>query len=350
MAEAKKNSTFDLSRGFYQIPLRPSDKGKTSFVTPYGKFQFTVMPFGLRNAPATFQRMMDRLFGEMASFAKVYIDDIAVFSQDWSTHIQHLKRVLDKLKEEGLTIHLEKAHIGYKTCSFLGHIVGDGQISPQEAKTAAVRNFKQPRTKTEFRSFLGLIGYYRAFIPDFSSLAAPLTDLTRKDAPDRLIWTDACNQAFTTLKEKLCCQPVLQAPNDDLPYVLQTDASARGIGAILTQTNKNDQEHPVAYFSRKMFPRELNYSATEQEGLAVIEACKHFLPYLLGRPFTIVTDHRALTFLSKKESLNGRLARWMEIMRQFEYHIVYRPGKANSNADALSRQAWSSRQPSNVLD
>ena len=313
------------------------------------------MPFGLRNAPATFQRMMDRLFGEMASFAKVYIDDIAVFSQDWSTHIQHLKRVLDKLKEEDLTIHPEKAHIGYKTCSFLGHIVGDGQISPQEAKTAAVPNFKQPKTKTEVRSFLELIGYYRASIPDFSSLAAPLTDLTRKDALDRLIWTDACNQAFTTLKEKLCCQPVLcqpvlQAPNNDLPYVLQTDASARGIGAILTQTNKNEQEHPVAYFSRKIFPRELNYSATEQEGLAVIETCKHFLPYLLGRPFTIVTDHRALTFLSKKESLNGRLARWTDIMRQLEYHIVYRPGKANSNADALSRQAWSSRQPSNVPD
>ena len=116
------------------------------------------MPFGLRNAPATFQRMMDRLFGEMASFAKVYIDDIAVFSKDWSTHIQYLKRVLDKLKEEGLTIHPEKAHIGYKTCSFLGHIVGAGQISPQEAKTEAVRNFKQPRMKTEVRSFLGLIG------------------------------------------------------------------------------------------------------------------------------------------------------------------------------------------------
>lgn len=345
MARAQFFSTFDLARGFYQVPLLESDRDKTTFLTPFGKFRFTVMPFGLRNAPATFQRLMDGILGGHSEFCNVYIDDISVFSETWDDHLRHLHVVFKCLQQEGLTIQTAKTQLGMKNCHFLGHVVGEGCITPQQAKTIAVDQFRQPKSKTDVRAFLGLVGYYRKFIPDFSTISAPLTDLTKKLAPDPVLWTTECSKAFKKLKQLLCSQPVLHAPDYKLPFVLQTDASSRGIGAILTQTTLDGMEHPIAYYSRKMFPREQRYSATEQEGLAVVEACKHFLPYLLGRPFQIMTDHRALTFLEQKETSNGRLARWMDILRQFQFTITYRPGVINQNADALSRQAWTQEDP-----
>ena len=261
-------------------------------VTPFGKFRFKVMPFGLRNAPATFQRLMDCILGELNEFTNVYIDDISVFSANWDDHLTRL--VLTCLKEEGLMIQAAKSQLGMNTCKFLVHVVGKGGITPQQAKTRAVEEFRQPLNKSDVRAFLGLVGYYRKFIPAFSSTAAPLTDLTKKSYPDIVNWTPECEQSFTKLKQLLCNQPVLRAPDYNIPFTLQTDASKRGIGALLAQMDSAGTEHPIAYYSRKMFPRECRYSAIEQ-GLAVVEACKYFLPYLLGRSFTVVTDHRART-------------------------------------------------------
>ena len=218
--------------------------------------------------------------------------------------------------------------------------MGNGLISPQEAKTSAVRTFARPRTKADIRAFLGLAGYYCQFIPNFSCIAAPLSDLTKAALPDQIQWTDECQKAFDQLRHSLCDDPVLRPPRYDREFLLQTDASGRGIGAVLAQTDDDGTEHPIAYYSRKFLPRESRYSATEQEGLAVVDACSHFLPYLLGHPFKVGTDHRALAFLANKDSTNSRLARWMDILRQFTFTIQYRPGTSNSNADALSRQAW----------
>ena len=344
MASATYFSTFDLARVFYQVPLEPCDMDKTTFLTPFGKFRFTVMPFGLRNAPATFQRLMDGLLGDLFSFVTVYIDDISVFSLSWMDHLAHLRQVFDRLRDEGLTIQSGRSQIGMTTCQFLGHTVGHGTITPQEAKLVAIRNYPQPSTKTGVRSFLGMTDYYHHFIPHFSSVAAPLTDLTKKAGPDPVEWTTDCTQVFGRLKELLCTGPVLVAPDYAKTFILQTDALQRGIGAVLSQEDDTGNDHPVAFYSRKMLPQEQNYSATEQEGLAVVDACKHFLPYLLGRPFIIQTDHRALTFLNYKDTTSGHLARWMDILRQLGYTITYRQGKANANADALSRQEWRPNQ------
>ncbi len=294
----------------------------------------------LRNAPATFQRLMDNLLQDCKAFTFVFIDDVAIYSSNWVDHIRHIRLVLDKFQAEGLTIQPAKSQLGVKSCSFLGHNVGNGLISPQEAKTMAVRDFARPRTKADVRAFLGLAGYYRQFIPKFSCIAAPLSDLTKAALPDKIQWTDECQTAFDQLRNSLCNDPILCPPRYDREFLLQTDASSRGIGAVLAQIDDDGAEHPIAYYSRKFLPRESRYSATEQEGLAVVDACSHFLPYLLGYPFKVITDHRALAFLANKDSTNSRLARWMDILRQFTFTIQYRPGTSNSNADALSRQAW----------
>ena len=338
MASATYFSTFDLARGFYQVPVEPCDMDKTTFLTPFGKFRFTVMPFGLWNAPATFQRLMDGLLGDLFSFVTVYIDAISVFSPSWMDHLAHLRQVFDRLIDEGFTIPSGKSQIGMTTCQFLGHTVGHSTITPQEAKLVAIRNYPQPSTKTGVRSFLGMTDNYHHFIPHFSSVAAPLTDLTKKAGPDPVEWTTDCTQVFRRLKELLCTGPVLVAPDYAKTFILQTDASQRGIGAVLSQEDDTGNDHPVAFYSRKMLPREQNYSATEQEGLAVVDACKHFLPYLLGRPFIIQTDYHTLTFLNNKDTTSRCYARWMDILRQLDYTITYRQGKANANADALSRQ------------
>ena len=184
-----------------------------------------------------------------------------------------------------------------KQCSYLGHIVGNGVVRPELDKVETVRSFAIPQTKTNVRAFLGLTGYYRRFIPDYATIALPLTDLTRKTAPNQVCWDQQCDQAFKRLKELLCSSPILQSPDFSHPFILQTDASDRGVGAVLTQRDENGLEHPVSYYSRKLLPREQHYSTVEKELLAIKLATNAFRVYLLGRPFTIVTDHRSLEWL-----------------------------------------------------
>ena len=236
-------------------------------------------------------------------------------------------------------MQLRKCSFGATSCEFLGHSIGDGKISPQEAKILAVSNFKRPRTKKDVRCFLELAGYYRRYIKNFSGLTVPLSNLTKTLRSDSVIWTDECQKAFDSLKVALTSRPTLTPPDYGKQFVLQTDTSDRGIGAVLSQ-GQDHNEHPVAYFSRKLIPREQMYGSTDKEGLAVVDSCKHFLPYLVGRSFTIVTDHRALKFLSGKDPTSGRLARWFDALRDLNFEIKYHPGKQNENADALSRQAW----------
>lgn len=334
LGKAKYITTLDLARGYWQVPVEKESRSRTAFATPYGLFQFRVMPFGLHGAPATFQRMMDQLLADCTGYAAAYLDDVVIHSSSWKDHIRHIGEVLHRLREAGLTIRPKKCQFGMDQCSYLGHVVGNGEVRPEETKLQAVRTFPTPTTKKRVRAFLGLTGYYRKFIPGYAEVAAPLTDLTKKSEPNRVKWTDECEQSFQTLKDKLCMEPVLQSPNFSREFILQTDASDKGIGAVLSQCDDDGTEHPVAFFSRKLLPRETRYSTIEKECLAIKAATR---VYLLGRKFTIQTDHRALEWLDRLKDNNARLTRWSLALQPYQFMVRYRAGSSNNNADGLSR-------------
>ena len=299
-------STLDLTRGYWQVPVSANAQHKTAFTTPFGLFEFKRMPFGLQGAPATFQRMMDKLLDGLGDFAKAYIDDLIIFSTSWEDHLKHLRTVLQRLEEAGLTVKPMKCQFAMAECTYLGHVVGGGKVQMELSKIRAIQNFEIPKTKKEVRSFLGLTGYYRKFIPQYASIASPLTDLTRKSEPSQVQWSPECDAAFKQLRDSLCSAPVLQTPDFEKPFILQTDASQRGVGAVLSQLDENGGDHPVAFYSRKLLPREENYSTIEKECLAIKLGIQAFRVYLLGRFFTIQTDHRSLEWLTelKKTTLD----------------------------------------------
>ena len=337
LGQARFISTLDLTKGYWQVPVEKTAQAKTAFRTPFGLYQFRRMPFGLQGAPSTFQRMMDSLLVGMQDFAAAYLDDLVIFSRSWPEHMLHLRRVLQKLREADLTVKQKKCQLAMSRCSYLGHVVGEGFVRPEHSKVDSVKQFQVPTTKSDVRTFLGLTGYYRKFIQEYAEIAAPLTDLTRKNAPNHVQWTAECDSAFNRLKDCLCCEPILRSPDFSLPFVLQTDASGRAIGAVLSQVGGDDEEHPVVYYSRKLLPREEKYSTVEKECLAIIQGIQTFRVYLLGRPFVIQTDHRSLEWLDRLKENNGRLTRWSLALQPYQYSVQYRTGQKNGNADALSR-------------
>ena len=329
-------TTLDLTTGYWQIPMADKDKCKTAFVTPFGSFQFTVMPFGLSGAPASFQRLMDRLLQGCEDYAVAYIDDFAIFSSDWQDHLKQLQEVLMRIERAGLTVKLSKSKFAKRSCEYLGYI-GGGVVKPILSKVEAISSFPKPDTKTAVRAFLGLAGYYRRFVPDFASVAAPLTDLTKKSVPNSGVWNGGCQRAFETLKKALISEPVLSSPDVSKTFIVQTDASDRGVGAVLSQVQEDGQEHPVGYYSRKLLAREQRYSTIEKECLAIKLALDAFKVHLLGRKFVVQTDHRALEWLEKLKENNARLCRWSLALQPYSYGVEHRPGTMNLNADALSR-------------
>ena len=337
LGKARYITTLDLARGYWQVPVSEESRPRTAFTTPYGLFQFRVMPFGLHGAPATFQRMMDQLLVECTGYAAAYLDDVVIYSTSWEDHIRHVHSVLQRLRGAGLTIKPKKCQFAMDHCTYLGHVVGNGEVRPEKSKIYAVEHFPTPSTKKQVRAFLGLTGYYRKFIADYANLAATLTDLTKKDAPNRVKWTTECGHAFQALKDKLCSKPILKSPDFDRQFILQTDASDRGVGAVLCQHDDHAVEHPVAFYSRKLLPREERYSTIEKECLAIKVATHAFRVYLLGRQFVVQTDHRALEWLHRLKDNNARLTRWSLALQPYQFVVQYRAGTANANADALSR-------------
>ncbi len=313
-------STLDLTKGYWQIPLSPLSKEKSAFTTPFGLHQFVTLPFGLFGAPATFQRLMDKILRPHTAYAAAYLDDIIIYSQDWQRHMVHLREVLRALRGAGLTANPKKCAIGRVEVRYLGFHLGHGQVRPQIDKTAAIAACPRPKTKKEVRQFLGLAGYYRRFIPDYSELTSPLTDLTKKEVPDTVPWTERCQQVFTQVKAALCGGPLLHSPDFSLPFLLQTDASDRGLGAVLTQ-EIGGEERPVLYISRKLSKRETMYSTIEKECLAIRWAVLTLRYYLLGREFTLCSDHAPLQWLHRMKDTNARI----------------RPGTQMTVADFLSR-------------
>ncbi|KAJ9528300.1 hypothetical protein QJQ45_014284, partial [Haematococcus lacustris] len=336
-------SKIDLRQGYHQIRIAPEDIPKTAFSTRYGHFEFTVLPFGLCNAPATFQRLMNDIFRqELDDHVIVYLDDILIFSRTHEEHAKHLDRVLSLLRRHKLYAKLSKCEFGRSQTEFLGHIITSTGVACDPSKSAAINSWPVPTTVHDVRSFLGLANYYRRFVNNFSSIAAPLTALTQADGHDKqgkVTWTSTQQSAFDALKQALTSAPILIAPDPTQPYTLRCDASGIGIGAVLSQ-GTGPAERVVAYHSRKLLPAERNYPTHEQELLSLVEALKVWRHYLLGAQFTLLTDNWANKHLQTQPRLDSRRqARWMEVLQEYNCHIDHIPGKQNVVADALSRRA-----------
>lgn len=335
LGNARYFSAFDLASGFHQIGMKSKDIPKTAFSTPDGHYEYTRMPFGLRNAPPTFQRMMNRgLKGLIGNNCFVYIDDIIIYGKTIEEHNKNLRTLFERLRQVGLKLQPDKCEYLRPELEYLGHVISEHGIQPNPNRIVKVKNYPVPKNPKEIKQFLGLVGYYRKFIKDFSKVAKPLTRLLQKSSTFE--WTNEQQHSFDLLKTKLISQPVLSYPDWNRPFVLTTDASNEAIGAILSQGTIG-KDKPLAFASRTLNKAETRYSTTEKELLAIVWATKHFRQYLYGRRFKIVTDHKPLVWLMNVKDPNSRLMRWRLKLEEFDYEIVYKSGKTNTNADALSR-------------
>ena len=341
-------STIDLVSGYWQIAMDPADRAKTAFTTPMGLYEFNRMPFGLSNAPATFQRFMERCFGDQSCETLMfYLDDIIVFSADFKSHLERLDMVFSRLAEHGLKAKPSKCHLLKRAFNFLGHVASEDGISTDPDKCSALQRWPVPTSAKAVRQFLGFAGYYRRFVKDFSKVAKPLFALTsyskkgvkktRSDPP--FVWTAECQEAFDHLRQSLMSPPILAYPDYSRPFLLYTDASNLGLGAVLSQV-QDGQERVIAYASRGLRKAERNdahYSAFKLELLSLKWAItEKFREYLMGGRFTVYTDHNPLVHLGSA-NLRAVEQRWMAQLSSFTFDIKYRPGKQNDNADALSR-------------
>lgn len=326
----------DLLKGFWQVPLTPRAQEISSFITPTGLYSYLVMPFGLKNAPSTFQRLMNRVLSGLEGCA-AYLDDVVVCGDTWPQHVQRLEALFDRLAQATLTVNLAKCEFAKATVTYLGKVVGQGQVKPVMAKVVAIEAFPIPTSKKELLRFLGMVGYYRGFCNNFSTVAAPLTDLLQAKNP--FYWSKDCETAFNATKALLCNAPVLAAPRFDRQFTLQVDASGVGAGAVLLQPDEDGLEHPVGYFSRKFNACQCRYAVIEQEALALIWALQHFAVYVgsVPGPLVIYTDHNPLTFLKSMMNPNQRLMRWSLFLQAYDLRIKHIKGTANVLADALSR-------------
>ncbi|KAI2649246.1 Retrovirus-related Pol polyprotein from transposon 17.6 [Labeo rohita] len=339
LGRAQFITTLDLTKGYWQVLLTTSAKEKTAFSTPSGHWQYRTLPFGLHGAPATFQRMMDIILRPHQSYAAAYLDDVVIHSETWQDHLERLRRVLLELRRAGLTANPRKCHLALAEAQYLGFRVGRGLIQPQQKKVDAVLSAPRPTTKTQVRAFLGLAGYYRCFIPNFSTLASPLTDLTRKGQPEKVVWNDELEKTFQSIKTALTTEPVLRAPDFNCPFLLQTDASDTGLGAVLSQV-RDGEEHPVTYISHKLTLAETRYAPVEKEALAIKWAVLELRYYLLGCRFTLITDHAPLQWMARAKDTNARVTRWFLALQDFSFTVEHRAGIAHSNANGFSR-LWS---------
>ena len=334
LGRAKYFSTFDLASGYWQIPMNKQDKEKTAFVSHCGLFEFNVMPFGLCNAPATFQRFMDKCFAGLKwSSCLIYLDDIIVFSSTFEEHLRDLENVFKRLEEAGLTLKPSKCYICQKKLIYLGHEISAEGIGPDPNKVKAIKDMRVPQNKTELRSYLGMCSYYRKFITDFAKIASPLHQLTHDDC--EFTWIDKHQEAYNQLKSRLINPPILSHPNFDFPFIIQTDASYEGLGAVLCQ-NIDGKERVIQYISRTLQSNEGKWCTREIEALGIIFACETFRPYIIGTKFLIETDHESLTWLQEAKS-PARLVRWSLRLSEFDFEIRHKRGLANCNADGLSR-------------
>ena len=335
LSQAQCFAKLDLTKGYWQIPVAEEDRPKTAFQTPLGLFQWTRMPFGLQNAPATFARVM-RLLNLTESGAVSFFDDVLVHAGSVRQMLDNLTLVLDKLRKFQLCVRPSKMYIGFTELDFLGHKLVKGSLCPQPNKVQKIVDTKTPQTKKQVRGLLGLMGYYRRYVCNYAAITAPLTNLTKGTASRQIKWTPECQQAVEKVQEVLLSEPVLLLPDLSKDFVLRTDASATGMGGVLLQ-EKDGLLHPVTYVSKKFSDTQLRYSTIERECLAIVWAMSKLSRFLTGRQFVLQTDHRPLTFLKESKTKNNRLLRWALAIQEFQFTVKHIEGTKNVLADLLSR-------------
>ena len=335
MCGARYFSTLDLASGYWQVELHSDSREKSAFATCYGLYEFNVMPFGLCNAPATFQRLMENVLkGLQWKTCLVYLDDVIIYSKTPEEHLERLREVFGRLREAGLKLKPTKCQFFQHNVNYLGHVISEDGVETDPDKIKTVTEWPIPISAKQVRSFLGLASYYRRFIQGFATIAAPLYRLTEKDAQFK--WTDQCTEAFNRLKQLLTVAPVLAFPSFDEGFILDTDASNVGIGAVLSQV-QDGKERVIAYGSRTLTKAERKYSTTKKEMLAFVYFSKYFRHYLYGKQFVARTDHGALKWLHNFKEPEGQVARWLEQLGEFDFVVEHRPGVKHGNADAMSR-------------
>ena len=341
-------STLDLKSGYWQVLIMERDKEKTGFCTSSGQlYEFNQVPFGLCNAPATFSRLMDHvLSGLHLETCLFYLDDIIVFSSTWEEHLARLRQVFERLRHAKLKLGAEKCTFAAKEVSYLGHRVTEEGLLPDPVLLAAIREIPPPKIAIEFRSFLGLDGYYRLYVKNFAAIAGPLHALTRKDAVFH--WSADCQDAFDRLKTLLTTSPITAFPDFSQPFRLYTDTSTAGLGAILAQVREG-KERIICCAPRSLNQAEKAYPATKLECLAIVWAVAKFRPYLMALPFEVYTDHYALQWLKTMRTGSALLHRWSATLEEYDFSVKHRPGKSQTHVDGLSRLPVNPPPPEDVL-
>lgn len=341
LSGAQYFTSLDLKSGYHQLRIRDEDVPKTAFNTRYGSFEWLVVPFGLRNSPALFQSTMNRILNDyLDDFVMVYLDDILIFSKSKAEHEAHVRKVLQRLRDEKLIANIKKCEFLKTELEFLGFHISAGGYLPSRTKVKAIQDWPRPTNVHEVRQFIGLGSHYRRFIRDFAAIASPLTDLTRgtgtKTRP--IEWTKECQIAFDEIKRRLTQAPILIPPDHNKPFIIETDACDYGVGAVLLQEGSDGLPHPIAFESKKLSPEERSYPTQEREMLAILYALRTWRCFIEGRPYKVFSDHNPLTYFRSKTKPSSRLARWMGEIELFDPVILYKPGKENCVPDLLSRR------------
>ncbi|KAM7298858.1 Retrovirus-related Pol polyprotein from transposon 17.6 [Ixodes scapularis] len=336
VAKANFISVLDMTRGYWQIALDDDSQKLCAFATPRALYAWKVMPYGLRNSAATFQRVMNEVLREHRGYACAYIDHVAVYLESWEDHVNHLRAVLQTLKNVGLTVNPTKCKFAQSRVKYLGHVVGSGTHSPDPERVQAIAELKPPRTKRDVRSAQGLLNYYRDYIPRYSEIVLSLTELTHRRVPNVVPWNKAADDAFRVVKAELVALPALTARDPDREYVVTTDASEFAVGACLSQEVGGTQR-PIAFLSKKLSDSQAKWSATEREAYALVWALGKLDTWLFGAKIKVATDHNPLTYLTRSASSSARLTRWSLALQRYDIEIIHIRGSLNKCADALSR-------------
>jgi len=330
-------SAFDINSAFWSIPIRQKDKKKTAFVTQNGHWQWTCLPFGLKISPSIFQRILANIIRRhnLNEFCINYIDDILIFSKSFEQHVKHIEYLLRTMKEEGFRLKMEKCNFAKNSLKYLGHIIEKNSIRPLKDNLRAIKEFEEPKNKKNVRQFLGKINFYYKYIENAAKQLEPLHNLLRKDV--KFCWTAECKKAFIGMKKYLCSSPILSIYSQNKEVFIYTDASGDGLGAILKQPQENGILHPVAYFSKKLNPSQKKKKIIYLECLAIKEAIVYWQHWLIGRDFTVITDHKPLETLKVKARTDEPLGDLIYYLSQYNFKVIYAPGKENIEADSLSR-------------